>query len=172
MPLSIDESGSQHYGEQLRCHERVGSCLGSAEVSGRSNIDEFLESYRQAFTQLNAEAIARLFAYPCQLTSDAGEIEVTVVPTGEAWLPQIERLVAAYQAVGVRAAEIIERRAIELTPQLAQVVVHWALRDAADTPIYDFDAAYTIADLGRGFRIIAIAHNETQRLRAALDPGR
>jgi hypothetical protein len=74
-------------------------------VSVRSNIDEFLESYRQAFTQLNAEAIANLFAYPCQLTSDAGEIEVTVVPTGEAWLPQLERLVAAYQAVGVRAAE-------------------------------------------------------------------
>jgi hypothetical protein len=35
--------------------------------------------------------------------------------------------------------------------------------------IYDFDASYTLADLGEGMRITAIAHNETPRLRALIE---
>jgi hypothetical protein len=46
--------------------------------------------------------------------------------------------------------------------------VHWALVDGADARIYEFDAAYTLADLGEGLRVTAIAHNETPRLLAAL----
>ena len=53
-----------------------------------------------------------MFAYPRQLTSDESEITVTTVPTREAWLPQVERLVAAYRAIGVDAAEILARAAL------------------------------------------------------------
>ena len=134
-----------------------------------SATDEFLETYRRAFAAFDAEALADMFAYPCQLTSDAGEITVTTVPTRETWLPQIERLVAAYRAIGVRTAEIIEVRTTELTAQLAQVVARWAPVDGAGARIYEFDAAYTLADFGQGLRITAIAHNETPRLLAALE---
>jgi hypothetical protein len=146
-------------------------------ISGRRLLDdvhrglavsEFVEGYRRAFAACDAEAIADMFAYPCQLTSDESEITVTTVPTREAWLPQVEQLVAAYKAIGVRAAEILELQMTELTPQLAQVVVHWALVDGAGARIYEFDAAYTLADLSQGLRITAIAHNETPRLRALL----
>jgi hypothetical protein len=34
---------------------------------------EFLERYVRAFAGFDAEAIADLFVYPCQLTSHAGE---------------------------------------------------------------------------------------------------
>jgi hypothetical protein len=93
---------------------------------------------------------------------------VTTVPTREAWLPQVERLVTAYRAIGVHAPEILELQVTELTRQRAQAVVHWALVDGAGARIYEFNGAYTLADLSRGLRITAIAHNETPRLRAAI----
>jgi hypothetical protein len=138
------------------------------DVHRGSAVSEFLERYRRAFAAFDAEAIADMFAYPCQLTSDESEITQTTVPTREAWLPQVERLVAAYEAIGVHAAEILELQVTELTPQLAQAVVHWALVDGAGARIYEFNAAYTLADLGQGLRITAIAHNETPRLRTLL----
>jgi hypothetical protein len=36
------------------------------------------------------------------------------------------------------------------------------------TPDLAFDAAYTLADLGEGLRITAIAHNETSQLRTRM----
>jgi hypothetical protein len=76
----------------------------------RSAVSEFLEGYRRAFAAFDAEAIADMFAYPCQLTSDESEITVTTVPTREAWLPQVERLVAAYRAIGVHAERSLSCR--------------------------------------------------------------
>jgi hypothetical protein len=94
---------------------------------------------------------------------------VTAVPTREAWRPQLERLVAAYRAIGVHRTEVFELQTAELTSKLVQVVARWALIDGGGASIYEFDAAYTLADLGEGLRITAIAHNETPHLRAALD---
>jgi hypothetical protein len=151
----------------------VGSIL-SREIlkwvmSTRSKAHQFLDAYRTAFEAPDVLAIADLFSYPCQATSDAGEIAVTTVPSREAWLPQIERLVAAYRAIGVASAQVLELHVIELTPRLAQAAVHWGLVDQEGGPIYEFDASYTLADLGDGMRITAIAHNETPRLRAAIE---
>jgi hypothetical protein len=138
------------------------------DVHRGSAVSEFLERYQRPPVACDAEAIADMFAYPCQLTSDESEITVTTVPTREAWLPQVERLVTAYRAIGVHAPEILELQVTELTRQLAQAVVHWALVDGAGARIYEFNGAYTLADLSRGLRITAIAHNETPRLRAAI----
>lgn len=98
--------------------------------------------------------------YPCQIASDAGEVPVTTVATHEAWVPQVERLVSAYRATGVRNAAFTELHAIELTSRLAQVTVRWTLADGMGRSIYDFEASYSVADHGDGMRIAAIAHNE------------
>jgi hypothetical protein len=50
-----------------------------------------------------------------------------------------------------------------------QVAVHWGLLGVQGRKVYDFDASYTLADLGDGMRITAIAHNEAPRLRAAIE---
>lgn len=133
-----------------------------------SAVQRFLDAYRAAFEVFDVSAIADLFSYPCQITSDAGEIAITTVPTREAWVPQIERLVEAYRTIGVRSAEILELGTSELTPRLAQATVHWGLVDAGGQRLYDFTASYTLADRGEGLRISALAHNETPRLRAFL----
>ncbi|MEO6349457.1 MAG: hypothetical protein ABIP53_02300 [Candidatus Limnocylindrales bacterium] len=133
-----------------------------------AKVREFFDAYRTAFETFEAAAIADLFYYPCQITSDAGAISVVTVPSRDAWLPQLERLIEAYRSIGVRSAEVIELQVFELTPQLAQASITWRLVDEERKPLYDFDAAYTLADPGTGLRITAIAHNETPRLGAAL----
>jgi hypothetical protein len=79
--------------------------LVCADIGSESATDEFFQTYRRAFGG-DAERLADMFAYPCQLTSDAGEITVTSIPTREAWLPQLERLLAAYRAIGVHARRL------------------------------------------------------------------
>ena len=133
-----------------------------------AKVREFIDAYRMAFESFDASAIVDLFFYPCQITSDAGEITVMTVPTRDLWLPQIERLVEAYQSIGVRSAEVVKLQVVELTPRLAQAAITWRLVDGAGQQLYGFDAAYTLADPGTGLRITAIAHNETPRLRAAV----
>jgi hypothetical protein len=141
--------------------------MGSTMVK-RSTVQQFLDAYRAGFEAFDVEAIVDLFSYPCQITSDAGGVTVTTV-TREAWVPQIDRLVAAYREIGVCTAEVLELHLIELTSLVAQVSVHWGLADGEGRSIYDFDASYTVADRGDGMRITAIAHNEMPRLRAAVE---
>ncbi len=142
----------------------------SGEQDGeRFGVHDFLDAYRAAFGAFDVPSIANLFSYPSQVTSDARQMVVTPVLTREAWVPQIERLVEAYRRIGVRSAEVLELTSIELTPRLVQAAVRWRLIDADGGRLYDFDAAYTLADLGEGMRITAIAHNETPRLRALIE---
>jgi hypothetical protein len=46
-----------------------------------------------------------------------------------------------------------------------QVRIRWALRDKAGTPLYEFDAMYTLARHSDIFRITAVAHNEMAQYR-------
>jgi hypothetical protein len=135
----------------------------------RHDIEKFLDGYRNAFETFDASAVADLFTYPCQITSDAGERPVTTVADREAWVGQLERLLDTYREIGVRSAEILDAQVTELGPRLVQATVRWRLLDHAGARIYDFDASYTLLDVGQGLRLAAIAHNETARLRAALD---
>jgi hypothetical protein len=133
-----------------------------------STVNAFLDAYRLAFESFDVPAILDQFSYPCQITSAAGEITVTVVPAREAWLPPIERLIAAYRAIGVRSAQATGLGSIELAPGLAVAGVRWSLLDSEGQPLYDFDGAYTLADRGDGLRIVAIAHNEAPKLSGML----
>ena len=46
--------------------------------------------------------------------------------------------------------------------------VHWALQRANGDPIYDFTAVYSLARTEGRYRIVAIAHDELLKLRAAM----
>lgn len=138
-------------------------------MAERSVVEKFLDAYGAAFEAFDVDAIADLFSYPCQITGGDGGVTVTTVAARNAWLPQIERLLAAYRAIGVRTAAVRELHVTELAPGLSQLSVRWALADEKGGSIYDFAASYTLADRGDGPRITAIAHNETPRLRAAVE---
>ncbi len=134
-----------------------------------SGIQRFFDAHRARFEAYDAPGVADLFAYPCHVTSDVGEVTSATVATRDAWLPQVDRLLAGYRRIGVRSAAVLEQHVTALTERLAQVDVRWQLIGGEERALYDFDATYTLADLGDGFRIAAIAHNETPKLRALLE---
>jgi hypothetical protein len=137
-------------------------------TGGRTSIRAFLDAYRAAFEAFDVAVIANLFSYPCQVTSGGPDVAVTTIPSRDVWVPQLEQLVGAYRSIGVRSARVLNFEAVELAPTLAQATVKWELLDEERKPIYDFDACYTVADVGDGLRITAIAHNERPRLQAAI----
>jgi hypothetical protein len=112
---------SRRKGGVLLASKRVHSAL---TVPERSTVRDLLDAYHAAFEAFDVPAIAALFSYPCQVTGDAGGLAVTTVATREAWIPQIDGLVAAYRAIGARAAEVLELEVTELAPRLAQATVH------------------------------------------------
>lgn len=137
-------------------------------MADRSTVEQFLDEYRQAFERFDVPAVAAFFAFPCHVTADAADVIIVSVATLDAWLPQIERIVGAYRVLGVASATIADLQVVAVTPRIAQATVNWALVDAHGRDVYDFHASYTLADLGAGPRITAIAHDETPRLVAAL----
>jgi hypothetical protein len=132
-------------------------------------VERFLDDYRAAFQRRDAAAVTSFNAFPCQVTGEADAVTVTSIASAEAWTPLVERIIGAYRLLGVERADIAELRVLALTPRLAQAAVRWVLVDGAGATVYEFDASYALADLGDGLQITAIAHNETPRLRAAVE---
>lgn len=130
-----------------------------------ADVDEFLESYRAAFEQMDASAIAEHFAYPSHITGDADEPDLVPIHTKEAWVAEVERLLAGYRAIGVHSIRILRSVPEALSSRLHQVMVHWALHDRAGRSLYDFHAGYTLAKIGGALRITAITHNEAPKFR-------
>ena len=137
-------------------------------MTDKTPAELFLSDYRETFERFDVAAVAAFFAFPLQVTGDAAEVTVVSVPTLEAWLPQIERIVGAYRLLGVAWASPGDIRIRLVTERIAQVTVDWELDDAQHDCVYDFNASYTLADFGAGLRITAIAHNERPKLTAAL----
>jgi hypothetical protein len=128
-------------------------------------IRAFFESYRRAFERFDASAIADHFVFPGHITADSKEIGLTSVTDRPAWIGQLDRLLGMYRAIDVASARVVELMITELSPRLFQAIVHWALDDRAGRRLYDFEAAYTLAEVGDALRITAIAHNEIPRYR-------
>jgi hypothetical protein len=128
----------------------------------------FFEAYRATFQRLEAAPVADFFAFPLQVVGDGREVSLSAVPSRDAWLGDLERLLGMYRLLGVSTARALELTVQELSPRLCQASLHWELYDGQGKRLYDFNAIYTLARQGENLRIAAIAHNESPRLRACL----
>ena len=127
-----------------------------------------MDGYRRTFEAFDVDAICGAFAFPMQVVGDAAEVGVVVAPTLETWRPQVERIVGAYRLLGVTSSAVESLDVTEVTPRIAHATVRWGLKDAAGGAIYAFTASYTVAETADGPRIVAIAHDESPRLAAAV----
>jgi len=134
----------------------------------RTSVKDFFESYRAAFEALNTAAIADLFTYPLHITSDTGEISLTVIETRDDWIEQVDQLLNMYRTIGFASARILELAATGLSPRLAQAVVHWGLYDGGGSILYDFKAMYTMVMIQDNLCIAAISHDEISKVQAFL----
>ena len=133
-------------------------------------VSAFIDGYRRTFETFDVDAICDAFAFPIQVVGDAGDgaVGVVVVPALEAWRPQVERIVGAYRLLGVASSEVQSLVVTTVTPRIAQATVRWGLRDGGGGTIYGFTASYTLAETADGPRVVAIAHDESPKLAAAV----
>ncbi|HEY3335756.1 MAG TPA: hypothetical protein VGK16_11040 [Candidatus Limnocylindrales bacterium] len=134
----------------------------------RAAAERFIDTYRRTFESYDVAAIAACYAFPVQVVGEADGVSVASIPTAEGWAAQVDRIVGAYRLLGVAGAMVARLDVDEVTPGIAHATVTWSLRTAAGDPVYDFTASYTLADLAGGTRIVAIAHDETPKLLAAI----
>lgn len=141
------------------------------DPSSDERVVRFFESYVSDFESFDASAIANHFAYPCHITSDMEQPQLSSSPSHEHWKGQIEGLVALYQQLGVATASILEMTESALSPRVTQARVHWMLKTSTGEEVYDFTGVYTLVDEGGGLKISAIAHDELPKLMARLAGG-
>lgn len=135
-------------------------------VETAQSVTAFFGSYRTAFERLDAPAIAGHFAYPSQITSDGGgPIIVTSIVNKQDWTRQIEQLLGMYRKIGFSSGKILDMATTMISERLVQVFVHWILLDRSGRSLYDFEAAYTLANMNGNLRITAISHNEMLKSR-------
>lgn len=128
----------------------------------------FIDRYRRTFETFDVDAITGCYAFPVLVVSQADDVTTTSVPAADGWRPQVERIVAAYRLLGVSGATVASLEIAAVAPGIAHATVTWSLHRASGEPVYDFTASYTLADLTEGTRIVAIAHDEAPKLRAAV----
>ncbi len=128
----------------------------------------FIDGYRRTFETFDVDAICGAFAFPVQVVGDAEEVGVVLAPTLEAWRPQVERIVGAYRMLRVASSAVESLEVTEVTPRIAHATVRWALQDGSGSAVYTFTASYTLAETADGPRIVAMAHDETPKLAAAV----
>ena len=137
------------------------------EVTG-GPASQFFDSYRAGFETMDPDVICDYFAYPCHLTSDAGEVMLSVGASRDEWREQIAGLVGLYRAAGVASATALSTSETELSAGVVQTGVHWSILDAAGDQLYDFHALYTLVRRDDSFKIAAIAFDELPRLLSVL----
>lgn len=132
------------------------------------DVQAFFDSYRAAFERRDAKAIAEHFGFPLHVAGDSGEVTVVSIPSVEAWIRQLERLLGLYAQLDVKTAKMRDARTTRFSQRLAQVAVGWTLESSGGKTIYEFDATYTLVATGAAIKITAIAHNEQLRAREAM----
>ena len=123
-----------------------------------------LESYRDAFERLVAAAIADHFAYPSHIAGDADEVALIQLSNRQDCLAAVEKVLAMHRQLEAPSGSIRNLSIVELSPRLTQAYLTMEVHDRAGGMLYDFEAAYTLAETRAGWRIAAIAHNQIPRL--------
>jgi hypothetical protein len=134
----------------------------------RAAAEAFIDAYRRTFEMFDVAAIAACYAFPVQVIGEADGVSVVSIPSADRWIPQVERIVGAYRLLAVTGANVTRLDIAQVTPGIVHATVTWSLHTASGDPVYDFTASYTLADLPGGTRIVALAHDETPKLLAAV----
>ncbi len=134
----------------------------------QTQVVAFFDSYRAAFEQRDAAAIADHFAFPGLVISDAGEITLAPITDRPSWIGRLQQLLGMYRAIEVATAQVLALTVTEISPHLAVAHIRWGLETAAGQRLYDFTGVYTVAQLDGAWRIVALANDEMPHYRECL----
>jgi hypothetical protein len=130
-------------------------------------VDDFFAGYAADFTTYDAATVAERFVYPVHAVSETGADPNVITAGRSEWLLLLDRLLGAYRELRVTTARLHSMQT-QLGRGLHVAHVDWTLLRADKSPVYNFEASYTLVTSHGELRISAIAHNEEPKLRAAL----
>jgi len=122
----------------------------------------FFESYVRAFEQRDATSLAGHIAYPCHVAGDA----LSMFASREDYVASITPLLQLYRQLDAATANMMVHSATVFGDGLAQVVLHWHVKDSKGQTLYTHEAGYTLVQRADRWAIAAIAFNEMARIRA------
>jgi hypothetical protein len=129
---------------------------------------QLMEQYRAAFVRADVRALVDCFTFPLQVVTVTDGEASSSIAYDEEWPGVLDRLLGAYKRLGVTDCVPLATEITEPTDAVAVVRVHWALLREDREPVYDFTAVYTLALVAGRLRIVALAHDELPKMRAAL----
>jgi hypothetical protein len=132
------------------------------------DVEELIARYRSAFVRADIEALLHCFHFPLQVVSiETDRVASVTIASSEGWPEVLQNLLNGYDRLRVADAVPLAVQLAEPVEGLTVAQVHWALQREDGTRVYDFTAAYTLVRVRGGTRIIALAHDELPKLRAA-----
>ena len=137
--------------------------MRSSEIT--ADVRAFFTTYCTAFIRRDAPAVMRHFADQVHVASETGKSVRVQVEGSSEWRKTIDHLLEMYRAINFGSAEVTAMSVHPISSRLVQAGLTWALRDGNNSPLYEFDALYTLARHSETFRIVAIAHNEIPQYR-------
>ncbi len=133
----------------------------SAAGIDTDQVRAFLQAYASAFQRLDKDAVADRYSYPVHVVTHNGGVRLLAAPSREAWTAVIERILEMYRAMGVRGAVMRDLRVTDVSGQVAQARLVWALQGEGERPLYEFEATYTLALIEGELKIVqVISENE------------
>jgi len=143
-----------------------------ASRDAKSDVLEFLDSYRSAFEAFDTEAIVAHFLFPCHIVGDAEDVSLMPLAKASEGRAGVERVLALHRELGVHSGRILDLDVVELSPRMAGMVLRYEFFDRAGRALYDFQGLYTLVRVDRRYRIAAISHNQIPRLVGCIEARR
>ncbi len=127
---------------------------------------ELIEDYRSAFLRADLSALLSCFHYPLQVTNIDGDQVFVSVAGSLDWPETLQGLLDLYRRLGVADVAMLAVEILQPLDPMAVVRVHWDLRRADGSSVYDFTAVYTTVRVDDTRKIIAVTHDELPKIRA------
>ncbi len=132
-----------------------------------SEVDAFWKAYADGVARLDAAFLVAQYRYPTHVTSDSGKVAVYVLANQSEWRRKLEDLFFSYRRMGVSSVATLAIKNEALSPLLVRSHVHWALKDAEEKLLYDYETTYTLGRFDNRFLITnSVVHNEIPHYRA------
>lgn len=120
---------------------------------------DWLVEYTAAFNALDGDAVADLYAEPCQIVQ-GGRVEHW--PERAAVAANMRALCAQYREHGYEYAHAEIRHCREFGEMAALLDVHWRIARSGNLPPWEFNTAYHLLKTAAGWKVLlCTAYEET-----------
>jgi hypothetical protein len=125
------------------------------------DLTRFFEQYREAFNQLDGEAIADLYCIPSGIVTDRG---LTAWQSREAIAENMVALCALYRINGYKQAHFQPVHFFAQGTYFAVADVAWRIERHVDAGPWRFRTTYNLRRIAEGWRVVLCTAYEEKRL--------